>query len=611
VPGGVEFTYSDPAAFSVSLAGSFNNWDSNAHPMTKDAEGTWRVVMALAPGKHEYKFVVNGGTWMADPDNPKVVGDYGNSEVELDAKGDPVAAAGVTVISNTAANARVMITGSFRGTYTTRKDARAVYGTGTAGLGDARWRLSRPAHEMYIGVNPTVGSEVKGSVTLRIDSGTGDIREIRTDLYSARLAYQKNAFDVTAYHNEEILSLDDGLRSLGHQDLSGTAAADDVAFGRGAQGLIGHLRLAGAQLTAAYSNVYDHDVYNSPLRWQFNFETEAYDSMPRYDNVGTDVLALRGERSFRGVTAGVTYLSKRNGWWIPFEGRNTSPAIDEYRAVTGDSASFWFEMGTTEWLFAGDLAWRPADWVAVNAAYGRTSYEAKWDAGNRVRKQGDQFVDGEIDVPVGEAGGTRARGGVAVSRGDHGASLSYQRTHWDGMSADEVFVTPDALPFDDPDNQVMLDYGLGATALTEYRNKYVGVQNLDRFIIHELAPLPERTLGVTEFAAATRFRGVDARLTVCAAKREWQYAYGDSTTSDLTWVGVLPSVAGRLLGDRLGYAVAYERTTDNIGGRMPLKYDRSQVIVEGDLKLREDWKVYLNLRRAAYDWGSFPQPADE
>jgi hypothetical protein len=610
-PGGLEFSYVDPAAFSVSLAGSFNNWDANANPMTKDAEGTWRVVLALAAGKHEYKFVVNGGTWMADPDNPRVVGDYGNSEVEINAKGEPVAAAGVTVISNTAANARVMITGWFRGTYSTRKDARAVYGTGTPALGDARWRLSRPAHEMYIGINPTVGSEVKGSATLRIDTGTGDIREIRTDLYSARLTYEKSRFDVAAYHNEEILSLDDPLRSLGHQDLPGTPVADDVAFGRGAQGVAGTLRLAGAELSGSYSNVYDYDIYNSPLRWQYNFETEAYDSVPRYDNVGTDVLALRGERAFRMVTAGVTYLSKRNGWWIPFDGRNTSAAIDEYKAATLDSASFWFEMGTSDWLLAGDLVYRPADWVEVSGAYGKTSYEAKWDAGNMVRKQGGGFVDGKIDVPVGDTKGTRGKAGVEISQGDRAVAVSYERTHWDGMDADEVYVTMDALPFDDPDNSVILDYGLGATALTEYNNKYVGVQSLDWFIVSELQPLPERTFGVTEVTAAAKLAGVDLRLGIGVVKREWKYAYGDSTVNDLTWVRVTPSVAGSLLDGRLTYGLTYDRTTDNISGRMPLKYDLSQLLIEGGLKVRADWRLCLDLRRASYDWGSFVTPADE
>ena len=80
-PDGVEFTYYDPAAFSVSVAGSFNNWDVNATPLVKDEEGTWRVVVQLEPGDYEYKFLVDG-EWKEDPQNdqsrPNGFGSYNN-----------------------------------------------------------------------------------------------------------------------------------------------------------------------------------------------------------------------------------------------------------------------------------------------------------------------------------------------------------------------------------------------------------------------------------------------------------------------------------------------------------------------------------------------------
>ncbi|HOE61805.1 MAG TPA: glycogen-binding domain-containing protein [Kiritimatiellia bacterium] len=52
----------------VSLAGSFNNWDPTAKPMTdKKGDGVYTVTVSLAPGTYEYKFVIDG-TWCADPD---------------------------------------------------------------------------------------------------------------------------------------------------------------------------------------------------------------------------------------------------------------------------------------------------------------------------------------------------------------------------------------------------------------------------------------------------------------------------------------------------------------------------------------------------------------
>ena len=55
-----------PAASEVFLAGSFNDWDPTATPMVKDAEGHWDVAVTLTPGRHEYKFVVDG-EWCCEP----------------------------------------------------------------------------------------------------------------------------------------------------------------------------------------------------------------------------------------------------------------------------------------------------------------------------------------------------------------------------------------------------------------------------------------------------------------------------------------------------------------------------------------------------------------
>jgi len=53
----------------VYLAGSFNNWDPQAKPMTdKKKTGLFSASVMLPPGSHEYKFVING-TWCVDPTN--------------------------------------------------------------------------------------------------------------------------------------------------------------------------------------------------------------------------------------------------------------------------------------------------------------------------------------------------------------------------------------------------------------------------------------------------------------------------------------------------------------------------------------------------------------
>ena len=81
----VVFTFKPPAkSKSVSLAGTFNQWKPAADPMSgPDADGQWRLEMKLPEGVHEYKFVVDGDKWHADPKNIRRVGQYQNSALIL------------------------------------------------------------------------------------------------------------------------------------------------------------------------------------------------------------------------------------------------------------------------------------------------------------------------------------------------------------------------------------------------------------------------------------------------------------------------------------------------------------------------------------------------
>jgi 1,4-alpha-glucan branching enzyme len=65
-----EFHYKPDAGTTpgaVNLAGDFNGWSTTATPMQKSADGTYAVTIKLAPGKHSYKFVLDGTTWVSDP----------------------------------------------------------------------------------------------------------------------------------------------------------------------------------------------------------------------------------------------------------------------------------------------------------------------------------------------------------------------------------------------------------------------------------------------------------------------------------------------------------------------------------------------------------------
>lgn len=76
----VTFTLSGyPDARQVTVAGTFNGWSVNLHRLTRKGD-TWTAEVEVEPGRHEYKFVVDGN-WILDPANPEktAAGQYQNS----------------------------------------------------------------------------------------------------------------------------------------------------------------------------------------------------------------------------------------------------------------------------------------------------------------------------------------------------------------------------------------------------------------------------------------------------------------------------------------------------------------------------------------------------
>ncbi len=61
-----EFLMCAPEAKAVSVAGTFNDWRVDANPLTRDPDGTWRTSLALAPGRYEFKYIIDG-KWCCEP----------------------------------------------------------------------------------------------------------------------------------------------------------------------------------------------------------------------------------------------------------------------------------------------------------------------------------------------------------------------------------------------------------------------------------------------------------------------------------------------------------------------------------------------------------------
>lgn len=65
----------------IAIAGTFNYWAPNSDFLVKN-DDEWVAVLEMEPGKHAYKFVVDG-RWILDPNNPKTVEVDGHVNSEL------------------------------------------------------------------------------------------------------------------------------------------------------------------------------------------------------------------------------------------------------------------------------------------------------------------------------------------------------------------------------------------------------------------------------------------------------------------------------------------------------------------------------------------------
>jgi 1,4-alpha-glucan branching enzyme len=78
----VQFRLRAEGATTVELAGSFTDWQP-AHALQQTAEGVWTVVLAIAPGVHDYVFVVDGERWIPDPLAPGVDDGFGGTNSRM------------------------------------------------------------------------------------------------------------------------------------------------------------------------------------------------------------------------------------------------------------------------------------------------------------------------------------------------------------------------------------------------------------------------------------------------------------------------------------------------------------------------------------------------
>lgn len=75
------FRFADPTAMSVLLVGDFTQWQAKGIPMRKGKDGIWVATLELPPGKHTYRFIVDG-EWRDDPEcTLRVDNPYGGKDM--------------------------------------------------------------------------------------------------------------------------------------------------------------------------------------------------------------------------------------------------------------------------------------------------------------------------------------------------------------------------------------------------------------------------------------------------------------------------------------------------------------------------------------------------
>jgi hypothetical protein len=601
VAGGIEFTYADPYAGSVHLAGDFNNWSMNAKALTMDDEGVWRVVVDLGPGTYEYKFVVNGSDWVADPDNPKVVGAYGNSQITIGADGEPVIEAQAAPISNTPANARVRLDGWYRATYDAVTDVPS----------DPRWRLERPRHEVYLSVRPTITPNVTGDVTLRMNTGSGDIKEVEADLYSGHGTLTGGPFNVTMFYNEEILQLDDPLETLGHRDLRGTIEEEQLPFGRGAQGVVVDANLPwDFSLDAAWASVHDYDYLG------YDYPRQSY-----YDNTNTDVIAARVEGPVGLASVGATYTSMADAWWIDFTvPLNIAVATDSLYGVSPElydyiygpeSESDWFELSNTDRMIGVDMHWPLSPGLLdLRWEVAHYSYESLWDVGNKVKIEGQEdYSNGVIDVPVGDMDGTAFKA-IAEATPIQPLKLRLEGETFStqGMRSDEAFVSfdgqtrlaPPMLPW-----PYCSAFGEGPVGFFSE----VGFDG-SPLVAYTYLPRPAYTTTMVEFDGDFVFGIFDFGLEFDRDTYDGRFNYDAARETPFGFNATETRFAGRVradvLEDRLWGELEFQSTSRDVefGEAFLVNYeapDAFEVILRGEMALWwEEWTLLGDFRFVSY-----------
>lgn len=198
--GKVRFQFYDPFATRVTVAGEFNGWNPEATAMRRGDTGVWTVDLALEPGRHEYKFVIDG-QWEGGENRRATIvrGKGGVLEVLPDVP-----------TFNTPYNSRIFFGGRAYAAAVMRKvNPDEVTDTG-------RWRLAPLEYDMAFRMRFSAGDRVTGFAELNMNR-----EEDRFQFFfdEGEAVYAADDLQVFLWRRRRAVDFDHPLRFLdGHRD---------------------------------------------------------------------------------------------------------------------------------------------------------------------------------------------------------------------------------------------------------------------------------------------------------------------------------------------------------------------------------------------------------
>ena len=233
---GVKFTYFNPDAKSVYLVGDFNNWNTSATPMEKNAEGLWSVVIPLSPGKYQYKFFVDG-RYEQDPTNPITEGPYGNSVIKV---ASDYRVLPPTMSNNTPMNSYVTFGGTAKGFLKADRDTTEHY------------RLFDVETDVRMSVKVNIKDEANLIAILHYNTSQGQdptTHQIPFYFERAKLNFEKGNLRFVSFYNMFAYSSPDPVTLVGRVNEFG------YPLGRDEQGVLTEITSRPfSKITGLYSN---------------------------------------------------------------------------------------------------------------------------------------------------------------------------------------------------------------------------------------------------------------------------------------------------------------------------------------------------------------------